>query len=60
MSVWHNEEFDWKGPTLNSLLEIVRLNGSPCCDVKVKDISAGKPAKLLHAIPYVPGSSGFG
>jgi len=48
------------GPTLSSLLGIVRLNGVPSCEVNVISIVAGREEIRLQAMPYVPGSSEFG
>lgn len=42
MRVWQREGFDSKGPTLSSLLGMVRVNALPLWDVKVKPISAGR------------------
>jgi hypothetical protein len=45
------------GPTLNSLLGMVRLNGVPLWDVNSNVISAGKEATSEQGMPYVSGSS---
>lgn len=51
MSVWQRDGFDLNGPTLSSLLGIVRVKGVPCWDVNVMLISAGRELIRLHAIP---------
>ena len=48
------------GPTFNSELGIVRLNGTPCCDVNVKSIVAGKLSISVHGRPNAPGSAANG
>ena len=60
MSVWQSSGLPANGPTLSSLLGIVRLNGLPSCAVNSKEISAGREASSEHAMPYVPGSSLYG
>jgi hypothetical protein len=48
------------GPTLNSLLGIVKLKGVPDCETKAMSITAGRVEMRLQAIPYVPASAGLG
>ena len=55
--VWQNVGSASNGPTLNSLLGIVRLNGEPFVSVKVMSIFAGSVSILSHEMPYVPGSA---
>jgi hypothetical protein len=58
MRVWHVDVSFAKGPTLSSLLGMVKLNGVPSVDVNVTSIVAGREEIFEHAIPYAPGSSG--
>ena len=57
MRVWHSEGLDLKGPTLNSLLGMVRSKDWPDCDVNVNEITAGRLETWLQGIPKVPGSA---
>jgi hypothetical protein len=60
MRVWQIDGSSAKGPTESSLLGMVKLNGVPFCEVNVMSIAAGRDGILSQAIPYVPGSLGFG
>jgi hypothetical protein len=55
--VWHVDISFAKGPTLSSLLGIVKLKGFPSVDMNAISIVAGKDDIFEHAIPYAPGSS---
>lgn len=56
MSVWHTVGSLRNGPTLSSLLGIVRLNACPPVEPNSMSITAGSEASSEHGMPKVPAS----
>ena len=56
MRVWQMVGSLLNGPTLNSVLGMVRLNVRPCCEVKAISITAGSEDISEHGMPKVPDS----
>lgn len=52
MNVWHVSVCPGNGPTLSSLVGIVRLNGAPAVFVNVNVSWASSPVISEHGIPY--------
>ena len=51
INVWHSDGSLRNGPTLSSLLGIVRLNCVPLCEVKANEMTAGREETCEQGMP---------